>query len=589
MSLLADAFRPSRGSSLLRPVRAPLCLAILVQVLSSALILSPLVGVTELARTLLADEAGRSRHAWSIVAWSVGGLAAGLALRGLVQLTTHLADNALSLHLRRRLAERLSRAPIGWFTANSSGRVRQAMQDDVAAIHHLVAHSYVDLTDAMATTSFVYAYLAWVDWRMALVALVPVLVFAVLYARVMAACGEEQMARYGRELERVSHAVVEFAQGIPVVKSYGRQGEAHAAYRRAVDDFRSFFRAWARPLIEPETLASIAIAPVTLLLLVLGCGVALTGLGWVEPWQVLPFAVIGLGISVPIVTLSSGAQALQTARAAAARLDALLALPVQPAPAGRQRPAGRELVLEHVCFSFGEREILKDVSLRLSPGTVTALVGPSGSGKSTLAKLLLGLDRPSGGRITLGGVDLQDIETDYFHGQIGFVPQEVRLLRTSIRDNIALGRPDASDAEVEAAAVAADIHRRILKLPRGYQSVYGEDAGLSGGEAQRLSIARALLLDPPILVLDEATAQADAEAEAAIQDGVRALIADSPHRTVLIITHRLGAIKGADTIVVLADGAIVEAGAHEALTRRDGAYARMWRALDTSTGSTAAA
>lgn len=568
------------GGDLLRPIRGWIVLAVALQIASSVLILAPLIGMVELAHILLGDAPGRQDQAWQVIALSAIGLGGGLALRGLVELTTHLADNALGLRLRRQLAARIARAPLGWFTDQTGGRIKQGLQDDVTAIHHLVAHSYVDLANAIATPLVVYAYLFQVDWRMALVTLAPLPVFALLYGRVMAATGSAKMAEYGTALARVNQSVVEFAQGIATIKTFGQHGRAHHAYRQAVDDFRTFFLDWVRPLVRPETLASLAIAPITLLLLVLGFGTWFVDRGWITGLDLLPFALLGLGISIPLAKLASGAQSLQMASGALARLAALMAIPQEQEPDGGLRPDGGEVRFDRVSFSFdGRHPVLSDISLALRPGTVTALVGRSGSGKSTLAKLLLRFHAPDSGRITLSGVDLARIETRHLYRQVGFVFQEVRLLRMSLRDNIALGRPDAGQAEIEAAARAAGIHERILRLPRGYQSVHGEDAHFSGGEAQRLSIARALLLDPPMLVLDEATAHADAESELAIQTTLSTLVARGGRpRTVLVIAHALKSVMNADAIAVLSEGHLVEVGTHQALLAARGHYARMWRA-----------
>jgi ATP-binding cassette subfamily B protein IrtA len=562
---------------LLRPIRGRLALAVALQACSSALVLAPLIGVGELAAVLLAPPIDSGR-AWTIVTVSTVLLGIGFALRGLADLITHLADNTFALHLRRTLAARLTRAPLGWFGERTSGRIKQGLQDDVAALHHLVGHSFTDLTAALVTPVVVYAYLSTVDWRLTLVLLAPIPAYALVYRRMMAG-SDANMSRYGHALGEVNDAVAEFIAGMPVVKSFGTDRRAHRAYRDAVDRFSSFFLGWVRPIIPKESLAGAILSPVTMVALSLGAGTAMVLAGALPPADLLPFVLLGIGVATPITRLSLGATQLQLAEGAAARVTALLDVPRAPEPESPVPPRGINIELDRVRFSYdGVHDVLHDVTATLAPGTITALVGASGSGKTTLARLLLRFHPVTGGEIRLGGVGLNRIASRDLSRIIGYVFQDVTLLRMSIADNIALGRPDATRRDIEAAARAANIHDRVLELPRGYDSVHGEDAALSGGEAQRVGIARALLLDPAVLVLDEPTSAADAETERDVQDALSALATSNPRRSVIVIAHRLDTITDVDQILVLANGRLVEQGDHHTLRAAGGTYSALWEA-----------
>lgn len=565
------------------PVAGRVTAAAVLQGLAAALSVAPMVAVVEIGRRLLD---GRDDHVWAIAWTAVALLAARLLLYLLSGVLSHLADADLASDLRRRLADHLAVLPLSWFAGGVSAKVKRTVQDDVGALHHAVAHARGDLAAAVAGPAVICAYLLLADWRLAL------LTFAVVGAAQnvrmrMAARSAEPVGRIAAAGLELSAASIELVRGIDVVKAFG-DGGAPRRFQRAATAFADVSEQAQRVFVRQRSLTRATVAPPTILLLITGCGIGLVALGWTRPVDIVAFTLLGLGLFELITPVYAARGVRATARSAARRVAGLLreppqAEPARPVPLPARAPGRPPAVrLDGVRFGYpgatpqdSPREVLRGLDAELAPGTVTALVGPSGAGKSTLGLLLARFHDVTAGAIRLDGVDLRDLDRAELYRHVGFLFQDATLLRRSVRDNIALSRPDADDAQVRAAAKAAAIHDRITALPRGYDSVVGEDARLSGGEAQRVAVARTLLAGTPVVVLDEATAFADPESEALVQQSLAELVGE---RTLLVIAHRLRTIAAADQILVLDDGRITERGRHEDLLAAGGPYARMWRA-----------
>ncbi|MGI5287751.1 ABC transporter ATP-binding protein [Nonomuraea polychroma] len=571
----ADSAAGQSLARLLRPYGWSFAGVVILQVIGAVAGLAPLLAVVELGRALLSAGPIDHGHVWTVVIAGAAGLFVRLLFAAASSGIGHVLDGQVQLTLRRQLAARLGRVPIGWFSRRRTGELAKVVGEDVSAVHPFIAHTPGELVAAFVVPLVSLIYLFTIDWRLTLITLIPVVLAVALVPLMMTPARTREQKEFDAAMGRIASSAVEFVQGISVVKAFGGSGRAHSKFLTATDDFVSTFFRWVRGISGVAAGMQLALSPPFVLLVVLIGGAALITTGGMAPADLLPFLLLGLGLTAPVAALGHGFDDLQAAGRAVGRIRDVLQVRPLPEPAHSLAPQGHRVELRDVRFGYeAEHEVLRGIDLVLEPGTVTAVVGPSGSGKSTLVRLLPRFFDPTHGSVVLGGVDLREMDSRELYRMVSFVFQDVRLLRASVADNIALAVPHACLDDVVRAARLANIHDRILELPRGYESVIGEDAGLSGGEAQRISIARALLAAAPVLVLDEATAFVDPQTEQAVRRALATLEGD---RTVLVIAHRLETVADADTVAMLENGSIVERGRPAELLAQNGKFAAFWR------------
>lgn len=548
-----------------KPIKVWVTIAQVLTIFSALLAFVPYLALVWLGDIFLsvqmAGEQLRAEQVHEVVELLIMAFLSRLFFHALSLIITHFADMKLRFVIRQQIVSRLSRVPLAWFSQTDSGKIRNAVQDDTKTVHTVVAHAPVDVLNGVLSPLVLLVFMFVVNWRLALVGVATSPLYFFLQGLSMKDMGPKT-AEMNRHLAKVSSSMIELVAGIKVVKAFGKTGEAHQNYQEATKDFSQAYWEWCAPLIGLCSVAGELISVPLLLLINLGGGALLFVAGFASLPQVLACTLIAIVLPVAISSVANTTWSYQMAGAAAVRLCNIMDTPVIPETNSPKQPNGLTVQVQNVTYSYGDTRALNDVTLTLKPNTITALIGPSGSGKSTLATLIARFDDPQSGSICLGGVDLRDISSQTLYNNIAFVLQDPMLMNASIRRNISLAKPDATMDDVRRAAKVAQIDDYIMSLPKGYDSVLGTDCLLSGGESQRISIARAILADAPILIMDEATAFADPDSELEIQKALSTLI---QNRTVLVIAHRLNAILGADQIAVMENGNSVAVGTHQEL------------------------
>ena len=487
---------------------------------------------------------------------------------------SHVATFKLISNVRISLVDKLSRLPLASVQEVPSGWLKNIICERTDSMEPILAHIVPEFTANICAPVILFIYILSIDWRMALISLatLPVAAIAMMW---MMKDSDVQFQKTQTTTKELNDIAVEYIGGIEVIKAFGK---AEKSYRRFVDAAKenaNSFIEWMNRCIIPFSLG-MAVTPATLLS-VLPVGAIFTMNGSLSITNYIMIVILSCGLISPLITVMSYSDDIMKATAIFKEIDDMLMLSEMERPeVSKKLPVDHTITLSNVYFAYNEKEVISDFNLNIPDGSVTALVGPSGSGKSTVAKLIASLQDVKAGNITIGGVDIRDMSLQDYNSQIAYVSQDSFLFNTSIRENIRMGRPSASDEDVEKIAQKSGCYDFIMELESGFDTIVGGSGShLSGGERQRISIARAMLKNAPILILDEATSYTDPENEAVMQRSISEL---SKGKTLIVIAHRLSTIIDADCIVVIKDGKIEAKGTHTELLKSSALYKNMWEA-----------
>ena len=494
---------------------------------------------------------------------------------------SHLSAFRVATNLRLEVSEHLATLPLGFTETFGSGKLRKIIHESTGAAETFLAHQLPDKYNAMATPIGLLVLLLVFDWRLGLLSLVPVALGFVIMSAMTGRRMADKMRQYGNALESMSNEAVEYVRGIPVVKTFGQSVFSFKKFKATIDEYEKWVIAYTKELRMPMMLYTAAINGVFAFLIVGGLLFTRNGVTSEFLLNLLFYIIITPVISLTLTRIMYMSENELVVADALARVDSVLDAEPVPENDHPRHPKDASVSLKDVHFSYDSKtDVIKGVSLKIQPGQTVAFVGPSGGGKSTLANLICRFFDVQSGSVRVGEADVRDIPKEELMDTTSFVFQNSRLLKGSILDNVRLGRAQATEAEVLAALKAAQCMDIVEKFPAGIHTVIGtKGVYLSGGEQQRIAIARAMLKNAPILLLDEATAFADPDNEARVQAAFAQL---AKGKTVIMIAHRLSTVANADCICVVQDGQIAESGTKDELCAQNGLFARMWQDYQAS-------
>lgn len=551
----------------------------ILSAVSALVALVPFVYIWEIIREVLEVAPDFSRavdlvhFGWMAVLFSV--LSMLIYIGGL--LCSHLAAFRVQTNIRSQTMHHIVTLPMGFMDSVGSGKLRKIVNESSAATETYLAHQLPDMAGAIATPVGLLVMLMAFDWRLGLLSLIPIVIAFLIMSVMTGSRMKRKMTEYQNSLEQMSNEAVEYVRGIPVVKTFGQSVFSFKHFKAAIDNYQKWVISYTNSLKLPMVCYTTIINAVFAVLIAAALYFTADTVTTTFLLNLIFYIIITPVITVTLNRIMYSSENMMIVTDALDRIDSILDMKPLPEPSAPQSPQDNSVTVDHIRFRYGRNSVnaLDEMSVQINPGEHIALVGPSGGGKTTLAAIIARFMDVDGGSVKIGGVDVREIPKQELMNTVSFVFQDSKLLKTSILENVRMARPDATREEVLEALHASQCDDILEKMPDGVDTVIGSGGVyLSGGEQQRISIARVMLKNTPILILDEATAFADPDNEARVQTAFREL---SRGKTVIMIAHRLSTVTGADCIYVIRDGRIIDAGTHEELVNRIGLYHEMWR------------